>query len=332
MLLLAVCGACRATEPEEGVDPLEAEPVVVGGGGLPAARREAPSLLALRGALEEGEDALARELIEGIRRRDPDEATLETLAAYERILRGRELVAGLELRLGAQPDQGEPGQDWIVVHARNANPVDVVLDLPPVPVERRRTAIDAEGGGGKRMRSKRTEVFRDLELPRGEARTLVLFLAQAPRGDALAVRESWSLEPRGGEIEAEGERYPAARVRVAPFERTLISETLPQEVASPDELVALLERPELDPGAALRLAVRVPRAEHAALLARLAPLVRRLERDDPERAAGLAPLFAWLAGADATGAAGEAAHDDEPIETEPIPRPRLDLPFPSDSE
>ena len=152
---------------------------------------------------------------------------------------------------------------------------------------------------------------------------------ELPLGRALAVRERWRLVTRSGEVQSDGQRFPAAAVNVAGCARERASPLLAARPDAAAEFVAELE----DAGhpstrALLEAALAIPPDEREAALAALAPLIAELARRDPERVLAAEPALRWLTenrdlGADPAAWARYLANRSG---SESNDHPRLDLP------
>lgn len=316
LFLLAACQAGRRGEPEPGADPALLAP----------ARGE---FALLKAALNAGDDEQAARLIAAL---DASELTREERAQLEgarKVLRGRALVADLELALASEELVDVPGRFELVLRARNRNTAAVTLHLAPADLKRQRATIDARGAEGLELDSKLCTVLADLELAPGVESRVVLLSYELPLGRALALRERWRLVTRSGEVRAEGQRYPAAAVTVAGCARERVAPLLVADPAAGSAFAATLRgtaRPSAR--ALLEAALAIPSAEREDVLTDLAPLVAELARTDPERIVAAEPALRWLTenrdlGADAGAWAHYLAHRSG---SEASDRPRLDLP------
>ena len=292
----ALSGACRAARPARvGAQPLQQPPP---GTALPDAAVAAANdaaFQALRAALAAGEDERATRCVAALRARPLGARELELVNGAEKVLAGRALVRGLELALESEPDPSEDGRFRLVLVARSEAPGDLTLRLPPCDLKRLRATIDGNGVESLDYESRASSALRALALPPATEKRVELCTYELPIGRALAVRERWRLEPRSGEIESAGERYPAAAVRVAICERERLSPLVVPEPVASDALAQRLaadEPPRLRE--LLELALRTPRAEREAALAALEPVVARLAHATPQRVQICEPALRWL--------------------------------------
>ena len=333
LALLAVLPACgttgggRASAPET-VPPATTRPSLHQG-----------ALRTLQVALNEGEDELAARIVASLKARPLSAQEREVVESAERVLKGRALVRGLELALVTEPVPGREEGYALVLVARSRAPGRVRLHLPPASLKRLRVTIDGRGVEGMDFESRASFALADLELLPGLEQRTELLTFDLSIGRALGVRQRWAMETRSGEVEADGERYPAAQVRVEGCERERYSPLLPAEAALATALADRLESDEPPTSRGLiELAVRTPREEREEALRALTPVVDRLARTRPERVAAAEPALRWLTrnrdlGPDAAAwarylkarAAAGAPADDRPVDG-------LDLPARSGSK
>ncbi|HEX6884088.1 MAG TPA: hypothetical protein VF530_11975 [Planctomycetota bacterium] len=283
-LALAAClgrGGERASVPAAPPPPLASE------------ANEA-AFRALAAALRAGQDAQAGALIQRLRQGTLGAAELGLLDSAERVLAGRALVRGLALALRSEPLAEEPGRFRLVLEASSSASEPLRLRLPPADLKRLRTSIDVRGVEGLEFESKASHALADLVVPPGVTTRAEVLTYELALGRALAVRERWRLEPRAGEIECAGLRYPAQGVRVEGCERERLSPLVASGPAEAGALAAQLEG-QAEPAVRglLELALRTPPEAREAALAELAPVVARLARTQPERVAAAEPALRW---------------------------------------
>lgn len=327
MLALAALGvlvACSAHAPR-GSAPAEPTPAQVS----PA---NAAIFVALQGALEDGEDQLARSIVASLRARPLTPREDELARSAERVLDGRALVRSLDLELVSEPADLAGGTAYrLVLCARSSARVPVVLSLPPADLKRSRSAIDADGLEGLEFESRTTRALENLELAPSEERRIELLAYELPLGRALGLRERWRCQTRSGEIRSGGEVFPAARVEVRGCERERLSPLVAGAPAAPAELLSLLEGPEpASSRALLDTALRIDPALRPETLRLLAPVVERLAFESPERVEASEPALRWLTGnrdlgRDPRGWAAYLRLRAEPLPATPVPG-ELDLP------
>jgi hypothetical protein len=288
---------------------------------------------ALAQALEAREDGRAAALVARMRRGPLGPAEERRLESAERVLAGRALVRGLELALVSEPLEGLEGRFALRLEARSSAPQELYLCLPPADLKHLTVRMNVLGVEGLEFESKASGALEDLRLPPGLVVRSELFSYELPLGRALGVRERWRLEPRAGEIECDGRRYPAQDLRVRGCERERVSPLVASEPAEPAALAeALVAVPTPPARALLELALRTPPERRGEALRALAPVVARLAGEAPERIQAAEPALRWMTGnrelgPDAHGwarylAARAGDGSDEPGE----PRDTLDLP------
>lgn len=279
-------GACRAAAPGRVSAP------------APQPSLNTPALRALQAALEEEEDELAQRLVATLRTRELTSEEDALVAAAERVLAGRELVRALELTLESVPVEGAPeGAFQLRLRARSRAATPLRLSLPPADLKRMRVAMDAHGMEGIEYESRACTALGALEVPAGGERELELFSYELPIGRALAVRETWALATRSGEIEGGGTSYPAARVAVSGCERERLSPFVEARTLEARALADFLVASEPPPARALlEVAMGIPIERRPAALDALTPVVMRLSQEDPERVKAAEPALRWLTG------------------------------------
>jgi hypothetical protein len=288
---LTLLAACRATG---GARQPGRVPAAQGGAALsdPAAERVFQALAA---ALAEGEDELARHILAELDARPLGARERELVASAERVLRGRELIRGLELALVSEPVEGVEARFQLVLVARSRSSQAVRLRLPPCDLKRLSASMDARGFEGLQFESKVSAGLAQLALRPEVEERVTLLTYELPLGRALGVRERWRMETRSGEIDCAGAVFPAANVKVQGCERERLS---PQVTAGPVPAGALAERlAEASVPSArelLELALRTERAEREPALRALAPVVAELARTRPGHVALAEPALRWL--------------------------------------
>ena len=250
---------------------------------------------ALAAALAAGNDAQAGALAARLRQGSLTEAERGLVESAERVLTGRTLVRGLELRLVSEPDPSREGRYTLVLEARSSASASLRLRLAAAELKHHTASINALGVEGLDLESKASRALEDLRLPPGATTRTVLKEYDLALGRALAVRERWRLEPRAGEIECGGVRYPAQNVRIAGCERERLSPLLASGPKTAADLSGALEAERRSGARALlELALRLPKEEREAALAALVPVVERLAQASPQRVADAEPALRWL--------------------------------------
>lgn len=318
LLLLAACvagppRASRRTPAAEGLDP-----------------RYLPAFEALGRAVEAGEDEAARQVHDRLEERlDLDvragvEGAAEArtmLAAYGRVLGGRERLQALELELVRVEGPRGPA---VALRGRTAWHQELALRPGPATVNERLLVLTPDGREVWRTLTTSLGELEELTLRPGEVSELVLLdLGSGHPAGAIATRRTLVLELRSGEVLEGGRAYPASTPRVEPLEHDAIAPWLPGAPVDPRELLRYLERAErpalrpADPAAVpdyelerarftaslLERAVRIPELERPRALELLAPFVARSSLDEVER---VVPALRWL-----TARSGESSMDPQ---------------------
>ena len=316
-LLALTLAGCRSEDPAGDLAAVAARP----------ARSAAPTAALwgrLAAAVADEDDGLARVLVERLRPWVETAGEAARLRAFERVLGGRELVGRLSLRLVSEPTERR-GVHRVVLLGSQSGVTELVLRLPPARLSQLRRAVNAAGGQARDLGTTNVEVLSELELLPGRTSRVVLTTSEIVLDGALAVRERWSLHPLSGEIESEGEVYPAVGVSVEPCERVRLADELPLAPVPLEELLRYARGPAIRTPALLERAVRLSSTRRGEALEALAPLVATWARIDPERVDALAPALRWLTGTGQSSLSPAEWAELLRHAIEPPERPRLDF-------
>ena len=267
--------------------------------GRPVARNMS-ALRAVEGALEDGEDEVARRILQQVRLRSPTERELEIVLVFERILRGRELVKQLQVELVST--ELDDGRQRLTLRVAQDSGATVTLRLPPADLEHLMVGVDSTGLESRKFDSRLVDVLSDLRVADGVPVEIELARYSTPIGRALAVRELWQLSLRSGEIVRAGDVFPAGHLPTPRFQRVLRSETLPAEPTDPEALVEAMRGQDTTKAELMRLAVGISDERRAEALHLLLPAVEQMARIDPERVIAGAPALRWIARTSEPGA------------------------------
>lgn len=275
------------------------------------------ALETVQAAVQAGDDATARAILDRVFWRGPEGKTLAVARAFERVLDGRAALRELELVLESVPEtEVEPQTDgstplpavsqtngahpserpalrglWLV--ARNEGLVPLVLAPGPATLVTTHQRLDVRAALASTSEAHSFESLKPLSVaPGGEARVRLsaFFLEAAP--DALAERLAFHLELRAGAIRRDGRELPAQRVVVRDLEACVLSEPLTARgPATADELEALLRGGRVETAPALELALRLAPEEREAALDAIAKHSRSLAETDMKE---LVPALRWL--------------------------------------
>ena len=296
--LLAGCTAACASPGREtaATDPQRLQRV---------AREMAPfesAFQSAQSALDAGDDALARQILDRALARGPRGAALERARAYLRILEGRALVAALDLRLVAEPRRGGSEVRVSLIAAQSLER-ELVLRTGPGSLSLVLTGIDTFGGERRVANSRAIDAMSELVLAPGKARRIELGLFSVPDPAGMAVRARWALSLPAGHIDLGAESRPAQAVPIAPCEFERLANWLPTAPVMPLEFADYVRSDAFGGPGALELAVRIEGDRRAETLDLLAPVVARMSaRVDLPR---LAPSLRWLSGNRHLGNDGE---------------------------
>lgn len=305
-LALGSCGCAASAKPSGGrAAPAE---------GVPP--RYVEGLRALEDAVETRDDLTARRILAHLRARvqldrAAEEAALaehrsdrgggppprrttaraeEVLAAFERILDGRERVDSVELALRRLPAKGEASQ--LVLEVRGEWPSPLVLRPGPALLATHQVALTPEGRelvsmwtqGVGRLHEIRVDPEGPAEIPLGT------FPERLPR-DSIALRTVWQLDLRAGEVRDAGASFPAMNVPVEAAESILVAPFFPAAPVEPEELVRYVSERRLRPAPLLERTVRIDPERWEETLDALTPFARSATREELDQ---LAPALRWL--------------------------------------
>ncbi len=287
-LALAACLGCRASP-----QPIQAGSQLIQG--VPPAYLAA--FTGLRESLEAGENATAWGIARRIRARitqrpGQDEALLELLEGFERILLGREVLEHVRLRLFIEPaESGHSARVVLVGSTLETGGIELRADAGTLQWER--TVLLPNG-----MDSTQVSVYPLpaldpwlLDAAEGSGWFLHTYDRRIPIG-ALAVNDRWVLRLLSGGVLAREQLLPAMNMHVEFAERVELAEVIPSEPVRPHELYEAAAAHRFSVPALLERTVRIIPSQREEALALLAPL---LETWTPEQIARLVPSLRWLA-------------------------------------
>ncbi len=251
-----------------------------------------PAFESLQSALESGDDVAARAIVQRVRALQPNASVLEALAAFERILDGREIARTVDLRLitRAAEHAGSQRLTLVVVPHREGS---LVLHAGASTLSTRLWGIDARGYEHRSARSEPHGDLERVELQGNEPKLIDLAEFDMPMSNELALRLRFELSLVEPEFEIDGRRLPAASLRVEPCEACSLARFLPTGAVEPAELVHCLSSPGFSLPAAIERTVRIVPDRRAEALDLLEPVIDHMARVDLERAV---PCLRWLSG------------------------------------
>lgn len=246
----------------------------------------------LAAALADRDDAVARRVVDRVLALGPRGAALARAQAFERVVRGRETIAGLALRLEVAP--AEPAGTYeIALEVASALREPVEIECPASSLTYLAIGVEPSGIEQRSARRTATDALARLRIePGGEVR-LPLGRVQIVVAGLVAARGRFELEVAPGMLERAGERLPAGRVDVEPCEVVRLDPRIPPGAVEPEELARYVERGAPSIAALLERAVRVEPGRRAESLARIAPLCAIFPDADLER---VVPALRWLSG------------------------------------
>lgn len=307
-LLLSIGCAAAPGPGGPGSGPVVLGAGQAGGEELPAQVPEelVPAFEAVRTALEEGEDLVARRALERLLPRVPEGPPRELALAYERVLDGRERCGWIERELVATeaPELG-PARYRLELVLTNRGPAPLRLETAGARLVVRQVAVDEAGFDRRGSLRNGVELPGRLELAPDEPwRREVAALDLEPPAGVLAFSSVLRLALLPGEFaEPDGRYLPAQDLETPPVELVRLAGFLPSDPVPPEELARYVERGRLSTPALLERTVRILPARRDEALDLLTPLVPRLPRVEQEL---LVPALRWLAGTPRPGGSPES--------------------------
>ncbi|MFT4538297.1 MAG: hypothetical protein ACI841_001993 [Planctomycetota bacterium] len=302
LLILITLPSCLGVGHELRSNSMPGQDVVALEG---VAARYEPSLSALGQAVAEGENGLAGTILGSLRirietersawrlnsgkdsednlGRIPGTRALQIVDGYERILDGRERMAGLTLELHAVR-VAESATIEVELWARSSWPTALEFHPGPATLSMQTSHVAADGRQAHHAHSiGLTSIDRLLVNP-GAATVISLGrydVIVPPR--MLAQRERWMLSLRSGNVEEEGRGMPVGPLEASPCYWTERAKFLPTSVVEPQDLLEYVTRKR---GAAAAGDQTTNLAEYDREVFRYtAPLMERAVRiEEPRRA------------------------------------------------
>lgn len=252
---------------------------------------------ALAAALRDRDSVVARRVLERLQSSGAPDSVLAQAAAFERILAGREVVAGLDLHLVAELTS-EPNVYAVVLRASHAGDVPVHLQVPSGSLSFLATGVDPSGIERRSAVSSSLDVLADVELSPHAQRDIALGRFSLSVGGLIAARGRWELALNAGTLTSGARELPAMNVSVAPCEVVRLDPRLPTGAVAPDELVRYVEAGAPSIAALLERAVRIDNSQRDAALEALLPAALKLDDEQLKR---ILPALRWLGGERALG-------------------------------
>ena len=225
--------------------------------------------------------------------RESVEGALMAVERFESIIDGRERLGAVTLGIELRRLPGEEMVEaWLTGDSRWSEALTVRPFAASILIGR--LHIDQEGFEVNWTESVVLESPVELEVPPGggAAERLVALPIQVPVG-AMATRMSVSLVCTGGELEEDGDRFPAREIAVAQAERTDIAGWIPAGLVDPQRLVGLVAQGRGATDVLLECAIRIAPSRRAEALDGLGRAVQTLP---PEALAPAVPAIRWLLG------------------------------------
>lgn len=271
------------------------------------ASRYQPMFAALRGAVIEHEDAVARRIASNLRARlsadaarDEDARVQDAqalLEGFDRILKGRALIETLDLELRVRALEGQPAVQ-VLLAARTKSRSRLELRTGGATLRIHRISLTPEGKESRAVRRTAVGNLASLVLDEGWLEVPLAIYATTIPSNCLAARTHWTLDLLAGEILEEGRPYPAQDVHVSGEERVDLAAFLPNSVVEPAHLAAYVCRPEVALAPILERTVRIAPEHREEALDLLTPMTVSMV---DEQLAKLVPTYRWLSRTNAPG-------------------------------
>ncbi len=317
LLLVGGLAACRSSAAGTSApQPVGPGPVVLGESELAAV------FARLVAAIEAHANDEAQRIVARLRLFDLDSDARRKLVGCERVLRGRAALEETHLRLVSELADGH-----VTLTAEVSTPSTACVLRPSAPAVRLHwTTIYPTGEEERLTTTLAAPDLVELRLDPGDTRVVRLGRYPLPIGRALASRMRFDLELGAGEVEIEGQRYPAMHYRVEACEVVRLAPFLPSAAIDPAELVSYVRGNSFRIEALLERAVRIAPARRREALDALTPVALGLDR---VRLTAIAPALRWLSGNARFGADAETWRswfEARAAELASGARPLLDLP------
>lgn len=251
---------------------------------------------ALEAARRDRDSVVARRVLERLQKSGAPASVLEQAAAYERIVAGREIVAGLDLHLAAKllPDNlGEPNVYAVVLRASHAGDAPVRLQVPSGSLSFLATGVDPSGIERRSAVNRFVDVLAHVELAPHTEHEIALGRFSLAVGGLIAARGRWELALNAGTLTTGARELPAMHVVVAPCEVVRLDPRLPTGAVEPAELLRYVEAGAPSIAALLERAVRVENSRRNEALETLMPAALELDDETLKR---IVPALRWLGG------------------------------------
>lgn len=266
-----------------------------------------PALEALEQAVRDGDEVVARSILEHLYARHPEGRALELARSFERILDGRALVRDLDLRLEGKESAEAAGQYTVTLVASHHREEELRLRAGAARLRETLYGVQPDGAEQRESTSRALDELGDLRLPAGEETRVALaeLYLPSPPG-TLAQRARLELELFVGELEVDERVLPAQQVPVAPAECVRLASFLPATAVEPSELLRYVLDERVRRPALMERAVRIAPARRAEALDLVAG---RLDELSVVTLGELVPALRWLSGTDGPGGDPEEWHD-----------------------
>jgi hypothetical protein len=255
---------------------------------------------ALRAAVEDGEDEVARAILLRLMPRISDPLSADLAAGYSNVLAGRlarDAVMGV-----VRVVELESGGFSVSLALSQALFDDVTLRPGHVLVQAITRSIDIAGHQSTRVSDRLVEAGDGWALTRDQVLSVPMGSDSPLFGEGfLAVRCEWKVVLGAGSVETPSGVFPLMGVQVDDGSVVRLSRELPTQVVEPVELARYCLEPVIRPEGLLERAVRISPSLYAEALDLLAESAPALP---PARLEELIPALAWLTGGSVMRASG----------------------------
>ena len=252
-----------------------------------------PALEAVIQALDDGNEAVARATLNRLLSRKPGGETLEFALALERILDGRQLARGLDLRLEATLSTAAGGRWQLTLVANQRTEQELVLRCAGAELRQVILIVDPDGHEQRSTRREPMPWPEELVLPPEEELRLALLDLELPAPPGLlALSSRLVLEIMPGElVDPEGRYLPAQELTVEPLEIVRLASYLPTAPVEPEELARYVRSGRIFLPALMERTVRILPARRDEALDLLVPQVESMSLVELDL---LVPALRWL--------------------------------------
>ena len=279
---------CASTQREGVTEPARLDP------------RLQPAFEALKAAVDEGADEVARAILARLRPRCTDPLSKRVAEGYERILFGRYVRDSVETQAVVQQVSGGFS---VGIQLRQDEFPRVEFAPGYAQIEMTTRSMDPGGQQSVKVEDRIVQVSEAWVLESGTTLETSLGVDSPSLGEGIiAVRCEWRVRLGAGSAWVSNERFPAQGFWVEPCVLVRLSRELPTGPVEPQEMIRYALGGEVHRAALLERAVRIPPERYEETLDLLSARQREFS---PSMMKELVPALAWLTGSSGIEAAGE---------------------------